>query len=218
MSGPNLRNRTVFGADCRMQGHMELDNDAAILGRFDGTLKVSGVLDLLESSRFHGLIITRTLRLAGRVEADVIAGESVELLPGAELRGRLFTPRLSVAEGVVLEAQACIGPNAPKEAEKRLAQLELQAHLADRPSLDLLGRQEEPEESQEEEDTPLSIAAHDEPPSTDFASPEAAPSRDSQEPAEPAEVHTMTDAFARILNYRPSKVLRPHPQADVPAA
>jgi len=181
-----------------MDGHMELDNDAVLMGRFEGTLKVSGVLDLMETARFQGLIITGTLRLAGKVQADVIAGESVELLKGAELRGRVFTPRLSVAEGVVLEADACIGPSAAQQAEKRLAQIELRAQLAGTDQTNAV---------ETDQPAPLSIAADD-------ASPEKPIELASESAAhvaevDAAEVRTMSEAFERILSFRPSKVMKP---------
>jgi cytoskeletal protein CcmA (bactofilin family) len=118
------RNKTVLGPDCRISGELALDNDAMIMGQFQGTLRVSGMLELAESSEVQGTIIVGTLRLAGRVEADVVAEEGVELLPGAQLKGQLFTSRLNVVEGATFQGDICVGPKAMEAASEALGQEE----------------------------------------------------------------------------------------------
>lgn len=116
------RNKTVLGPDCRISGELSLDNDAVIMGHFTGTLRVSGTLELTDSSQVSGTIIVGNLRLAGAAEADVVAEESVELLPGAELVGQLYTTRLNVVEGAVFQGDVCIGPKAMQAAGEALGQ------------------------------------------------------------------------------------------------
>jgi len=111
-----LKNKTILGADCQMSGEFWLDNDAVIMGQFSGTLCVNGVLSLAPSAQVTGTIIAGTLLLAGHVQADIVAKDSVELAAGSKISGRLFTPRLSVADNVALEAVACVGPNALQAA------------------------------------------------------------------------------------------------------
>ena len=82
-------NKTVLGPDCRISGELSLDNDAVIMGQFQGTL-----------------------RLAGKAKADVIAEDGVELLPGAQLEGQLYTSQLNVVEGATFQGDVCVGPKA----------------------------------------------------------------------------------------------------------
>jgi len=112
--------KTVLGPDCRISGELALDNDALILGNFNGMLRVSGTLELSDSAHVQGTLVVGTLRLAGRCEADVIAEEAVELLPGAELTGQLYTTRLEVAERAVFQGDVCVGPHAMKAADEAL--------------------------------------------------------------------------------------------------
>jgi cytoskeletal protein CcmA (bactofilin family) len=116
------KSKTILGPDCRISGELALDNDALIMGQFKGTLRVSGILELDQSSQVSGTIIAGTLRLAGHADADVIAEDAVELLPGAELTGQVFTARLNVVDGAVFQGDVCVGPKAIEAAQEALAQ------------------------------------------------------------------------------------------------
>lgn len=115
------RNKTVLGPDCRISGELALDNDAVIMGRFSGTLRVTGLLELTETAEISGTIVAGSLRLAGHAEADVIAEHGVELLPGAQLTGQLFTTTIAVAEGATFEGEVHVGPGAVASASEALA-------------------------------------------------------------------------------------------------
>ena len=142
--------KTVLGPDCRISGELALDNDALIMGQFTGTLRVSGTLELSESSQVSGMIIAGALRLAGRAEADVVAEDAVELLPGAELIGQLYTSRLNVVEGATFQGDVCVGPKAIQAAKEALDQDELQA--PETPAMPTMGQDQADEQ---DGDTPV---------------------------------------------------------------
>ena len=125
--------KTVLGADCRITGELALDNDAVIMGHFNGTLRVSGVLELTDSAKVSGTIIAGALRLAGTVEGDVVAEHGVELLAGAQFSGQLYTTRLSVIEGAVFQGDVCVGPKAMAAAGSLLRQAQENA-TSDQPA------------------------------------------------------------------------------------
>ncbi len=114
--------KTVLGPDCRISGELTLDNDALIMGQFTGTLRVTGTLELSESSQVSGMIIAGALRLAGHAEADVVVEDAVELLPGAQLVGQLYTSRLNIVEGATFQGDVCVGPKAIQAAKEALKQ------------------------------------------------------------------------------------------------
>lgn len=120
MNESTNKSKTVLGPDCRISGELSLDNDAVIMGQFKGTLRVTGMLELTESAEVSGTIIVGTLRLSGKVEADVVAEDGVELLPGAQLTGQLFTSQLHVVEGATFQGDVCIGPRAMEQASAAL--------------------------------------------------------------------------------------------------
>ena len=118
----SMKNKTVLGPDCRISGELSLDNDAVIMGQFKGTLRVSGTLELADSADVSGTIIVGQLRLSGRADADVIAENGIELLPGAQLSGQIFTSMLNVVEGASFQGDVSIGPKALEAASELLAQ------------------------------------------------------------------------------------------------
>ena len=122
--GEATRNKTVLGPDCKISGELTLDNDAVIMGQFTGTLRVTGMLELTESSQINGTIIAGTLRMAGKAEADVVAEHGCELMPGAQLLGQLYTSHLNVIEGAVFQGDVCVGPKAIQAAGEAFGQQE----------------------------------------------------------------------------------------------
>lgn len=111
MSDAN-RSQTVLGPDCKISGDLVLENDALIEGRFSGTLRVTGTLEVAESATIEGTVLVGALVLSGKAVADVVAEGSVELTPGASMRGRVYTGQLNIADGADFEGGIHIGPRA----------------------------------------------------------------------------------------------------------
>ena len=117
---PQNQSRTVLGADCQISGDLTIDNDATILGQFDGDLRVTRSLEVGESARVRGTMLAGALALSGEIEAVVVAEHTVTLLPGARVKGRIFARQLQIEEGAVYEGELSIGPNAVEAAEAHL--------------------------------------------------------------------------------------------------
>ena len=118
------RTKTVLGPDCKISGDLVLDNDAVIMGSVAGTLRVAGVLEVADSAQLSGTIVVGGLKLAGAAEADVVAEDAVELLPGAELSGQVYTSRINVAEGASFEGGIHIGAQAQDGAGEIIARVD----------------------------------------------------------------------------------------------
>lgn len=159
--GEGTRNKTVLGPDCKISGELTLDNDAVIMGQFTGTLRVTGMLELTESSQINGTIIAGTLRMAGKAEADVVAEQGCELMPGAQLMGQLYTSHLNVIEGAVFQGDVCVGPKAIAAAAEALGQEQEEIEEQEQyTSSMLMSQHEEPvEEEQEVTTNPGSVNA-----------------------------------------------------------
>jgi len=113
------RKTTILGPDCQMKGELILDNDAIIMGRFSGNLNVTGVLEIAETAEIKGQIVAGMLRLAGRAEASVVAEGGVEMMPGAELIGQIYTSNLQVVEGAIFQGDVFVGPDAAAAAQQQ---------------------------------------------------------------------------------------------------
>lgn len=149
--GEATRNKTVLGPDCKISGELTLDNDAVIMGQFTGTLRVTGMLELTESSQINGTIIAGTLRMGGKAEADVVAEHGCELMPGAQLLGQLYTSHLNVIEGAVFQGDVCVGPKAIQAAGEALGQ---QDEYEEEPQAYTSSFTSHTEEIEEEEEMP----------------------------------------------------------------
>ena len=156
--GEGTRNKTVLGPDCKISGELTLDNDAVIMGQFTGTLRVTGMLELTESSQINGTIIAGTLRMAGKAEADVVAEHGCELMPGAQLLGQLYTSHLNVIEGAVFQGDVCVGPKAIAAASEVLSQGDEVYEEEEQQSYSssmMMSQHEEPAEEEEQEVTTM---------------------------------------------------------------
>ncbi|MCG8509700.1 MAG: polymer-forming cytoskeletal protein, partial [Rhodospirillales bacterium] len=58
--------------------------------------------------------------LAGKADANVVAEDGAELLPGATLTGQLFTSQLHVVDGATFQGDVFIGANAMEQAGEAL--------------------------------------------------------------------------------------------------
>jgi cytoskeletal protein CcmA (bactofilin family) len=181
--GEATRNKTVLGPDCKISGELTLDNDAVIMGQFTGTLRVTGMLELTDSSQINGTIIAGTLRMAGKAEADVVAEHGCELLPGAQLLGQLYTSHLNVIEGAVFQGDVCVGPKAIQAAGEAL------------------GQQDEYYE-EEEQETPQSYTSS----MISHADEEPIEEEDAEQPQQP--VMTNPNSVNAVLQRRRAKVLQ----------
>ncbi|MEM1098140.1 MAG: polymer-forming cytoskeletal protein [Planctomycetota bacterium] len=103
---------TVLGPDCRIHGDLVLEGDVLIRGRFDGTLRVTGTLEIADGATVEGTVLAGAVVLAGQATADLVAEGSVDLTGSAVFRGRVFTGRLSVDDGADFEGGIHIGPRA----------------------------------------------------------------------------------------------------------
>jgi len=103
---------TALETDCRIDGVLHLHRDAILSGRFEGKLYVEGNLELDQSVTISGSIEATNVRLSGHAEADIVAEQTVELLPGAYLSGQVRASRLEVCPGALLKGQVHIGPGA----------------------------------------------------------------------------------------------------------
>ena len=114
------KHRTVLGEDCQLDGEFLLESSAVIKGRINGCLRLEGELELPQPAHVTGTIVVGWLQLARRVEADVVASESMQLHPGAQLTGRIYTPKLSMGHGVIFQGEAFVGPDAMSIAQQML--------------------------------------------------------------------------------------------------
>lgn len=74
-----------------------------INGHFEGTLEAKGKLFIGERARVKAAIHGEIITVSGLVEGQVTATSRVELLPTANVTGKVTSPRVIMSEGAILQ-------------------------------------------------------------------------------------------------------------------
>src|SRR4051812_13036882 len=92
---------TVIGSSVRLKGNVSSDGDIAIDGVLAGNIKSGGHVTVGPNGRVGGSIRAISASIAGDVEGDVVASDSVSILESGQVRGDIDSGRLEVSMGAV---------------------------------------------------------------------------------------------------------------------
>lgn len=83
-------------------GSIFASEDVTIAGRINGDIVAENcAVSLTESAHVAGTISASDVTIAGHTEGTVLATEIVEVQRGADVKGRLLTPRIILADGAM---------------------------------------------------------------------------------------------------------------------
>lgn len=91
---------STLSADLNVTGTIS-GQDLAVLGQFEGELRLAGQLRTGGSSRVKAVVKARAVEIEGEFEGEVRA-ESLRLSPTARARGTFVAQRLVIEEGAVI--------------------------------------------------------------------------------------------------------------------
>ena len=74
-----------------------------INGQFEGTLISKGNLSIGEKARVKATIQGEAITIGGMVDGNVTATSRIELLPTAQVNGKVSSPRLIMRDGAILQ-------------------------------------------------------------------------------------------------------------------
>lgn len=108
----------VLDVNASMQGTISFKDpvNLRINGTFEGKLDTRGNLTIGENARVKANIDGDNIIVAGQVDGDIKATESLSIISPATIRGNISTPRLSVTEGAVIEGQLSMSSNRKSSA------------------------------------------------------------------------------------------------------
>jgi len=95
----------VIGADSSLRGDLKSKGTVRIDGTFDGTIQADWVI-LGESGVIRGDVVSKGTLVSGKLEGSIRCSETVEITPKGQILGDIFTPKLSVAEGGILDGRS----------------------------------------------------------------------------------------------------------------
>lgn len=102
-------NITLLAKGVVLKGEIHVEGTVRIDGRLDGDLETKGQVIVGEDGLVQGTITAGTLISSGRIKANVLATESVQLLKTATLIGEVHTPVLMIEAGAKLQGMTDMG-------------------------------------------------------------------------------------------------------------
>ncbi len=110
----------VLDVDASMQGAITFKDpvNIRINGSFEGKLDTRGNLTIGENAKVRATVRGDRVVVAGKVKGDIVATQSLSLVMPAVVEGNIATPRLSVAEGVIIEGQVSMLSGKQKESPR----------------------------------------------------------------------------------------------------
>lgn len=98
---------SLLGKGASFSGKLTFLGTVRIEGTFTGDVVSDDTLVVAAGGEVHGTIHVGHLVITGGiVEAEVVARESVELLPGARLVGQVTTPSFQIEKGAFFHGQS----------------------------------------------------------------------------------------------------------------
>ena len=106
MENKNTTNETYFGQETEFDGVLEFSDSLIIAGKFHGTIKASGDLEIDKSGVCSvDDMSVKSLVVSGKVSGKMHVEDRAEFCSGSVVSGDLDTPRLRIADDVEYEGQ-----------------------------------------------------------------------------------------------------------------
>lgn len=107
-------NLTVFGQETEFEGVLEFSDSLVITGKFEGTIKATGSLEIDKAAVCNvDKISAESIVVSGQVNGNLEGKERVELCNGSKVKGDIRTARLRIGENVEFEGQVSMIENMP---------------------------------------------------------------------------------------------------------
>ena len=101
---------TIIGEGTKFNGEFELEGSLRIDGTFTGKIISNGKVIVGTTGHIKTNIEAECVMVAGQVDGNIYAVESVHLMNTAKVYGDIITPNLIVDSGVIFEGRAKVSP------------------------------------------------------------------------------------------------------------
>jgi len=92
-----------IGIGTLLEGQLEGEGSYLVEGEVAGDGDIDGVLVLAAGAYWMGNVTADYVRVAGKIDGNVMARTKIELAPTAVVTGNLTSPVIAIAEGAVYE-------------------------------------------------------------------------------------------------------------------
>jgi cytoskeletal protein CcmA (bactofilin family) len=100
---------TIIGAETRISGEIRGEEDLVVKGRIEGRIHLSQSLTVEKGAIVQADVDVRTLVVSGTLAGNIVASESVRLLPSARVVGDLAAPRVAMESGAAYRGRVDMG-------------------------------------------------------------------------------------------------------------
>jgi cytoskeletal protein CcmA (bactofilin family) len=108
---------SIVGEGTRFNGELDLNGLLRIDGDFTGTIKTTGKVLVGKNGRAECTINASTVVVGGAVKGNIYSSERVIVLSSGMILGNIYTPRLIVEEGVILDGECIIDVDYRKDSD-----------------------------------------------------------------------------------------------------
>ena len=131
---------SIVGEGTRFNGELDLNGLLRIDGDFTGSIKTTGKVLVGKNGRAECTINASTVVIGGAVKGNIYSSERVIVLSSGMILGNIYTPRLIVEEGVILDGECVIDDDYRKDSAGN------DAAVSDSSASELTGAAEKSEE------------------------------------------------------------------------
>lgn len=97
----NNGNITVLGEETCFEGYLEFTDSLVVTGRFEGTIKSEGKLEIAKTAECEvDEMSASSILIAGSVKGNINARDRLEIRSGSKITGDIKTRKLRIAENV----------------------------------------------------------------------------------------------------------------------
>ncbi len=107
---------SVISAGTELEGRFEARGRVAIDGQVKGSILVEGNLLIGAEAVVEADVQAANIEVAGVIRGNVVARETLSLLPGSRLEGDVFTQCFRIEDGAIFKGNCHMGETCAGEA------------------------------------------------------------------------------------------------------
>lgn len=109
--------RATIGATVRVKGDVTGEEDLTVEGQIEGTVVLdSHELVIGQSGKVNADLTAKVIRIDGEVQGDIVGKEKVIVSSTSQIKGNIYTPKMTLEEGARFKGSIDIDPEAGTRA------------------------------------------------------------------------------------------------------
>ena len=93
----------TIGPGITVNGRLTGSEDVTVVGRVEGTVALDSQLVVAEDGEVVAEVEADTVTIEGTLDGDIVADDTVRLMPGCQVTGNIRAPRINIEEGALFK-------------------------------------------------------------------------------------------------------------------